>query len=181
MLNLGQVRLLAAEVDENYPADVRMIRIIRERTEHHLDRRPLLTTAAFVVRDRDYAVDVRILLPIVQSELSHHGNLLRFMAGAHAGRHDQHIVSCTHAPIGPAKSEKGCALIFGDVNGRRYVEILRQIANDRNIVRHVIVRNHLAFTNAERGSNRLAKLQNELAARNRSGGEAMAGRDWRFN
>src|SRR6266446_5201433 len=101
-----------------------MVSVVGKRSQHHVNRRTILTTATFVVRDRNYAVNIRIFLPAVQSKLSDHGDLLGFMTGAHAGRHDQYVVSRAHAPIRPAKAEKCSALVFRDVVGRGDVKVL---------------------------------------------------------
>ena len=46
------------------------------------------------------------------------------------------------------------------------MQIFRKLADDRNIVSHVIVRDLFALPDAERSSDRLSKLQYELACGN---------------
>ena len=78
--------------------------------------------------------------------------------------------------LGPAKTGERRALIYSKVIWRRRVEILGQIANYRNVVRHVVARNPVATFNPLGGADRLAVLQHIVARRNRARREAMSGR-----
>ena len=126
------------------------------------------------MRDRHHTIDIGVVFALKQRILGDHRNLLRFGARAHARRYYQDVVARAHAAIGASKATKGHAFIRRYVNGRRRVEVLRQIAHNRYGVRHVSVRDRIAFANPERCANRLAILQHELARGNCSRSETMA-------
>jgi len=95
---------------------------------------------------------------------------------AHTRRHDQNVVACADAPVGTSVTAESGALVDREVIRWCGVQILRKLANDRNIVRHIVVRDLIAALDAERGPDRLAKLSDELSPRDISRGEAMSGR-----
>src|SRR6185369_4405508 len=100
--------------------------------------------------------------------------LRRFMTGAHACRHDEYVVARSDSSIRTPVAHKRAALIERKIIRQRGMQIFRKLAHDRNIVGHVVVRDLFALTDAERGSDRLSKLQHKLASRNVSRSEAMA-------
>ena len=57
------------------------------------------------------------------------------------------------------------------------MQVFRQFANDRHLVRHVVVRDLFASTDAERRSDRLSKLQHKLARANVARGKTMTRRN----
>src|ERR1044072_6642231 len=95
-----------------------MVWVVPQRTQHHVDRRTILAAAAFVMWNRDDAVDVRKLVAVVKCELRDRRNLLRFVAGAHARRHDQQEVARAGASVGAPGAPERRALLLGNVNGR---------------------------------------------------------------
>src|ERR1043166_7474768 len=114
-----------------------MVRVVREGAQHHIDRGSFLATATLVVRNRHYPVDVCILVAVVERELRDRGNLLRFMARAHAPRHDQNAVTRAGAALATAMAHESAARGFGYVFGRRRVQTLGQISYDGHVVGHV--------------------------------------------
>src|SRR5437763_11034458 len=56
------------------------------------------------------------------------------------------------------------------------MQVLRQIANDRDVVRHVVVRDPIAAFDSKRSSDWLAVLQDEFARGNRARCKAMTRR-----
>src|SRR5262245_1205103 len=125
--------------------------------------------------NRNYAIDVFVLLPIVKRELSNGGNLLCLMTRAHAGGHDQDKVACANATIFPFEAHKGRALIFGKVIWRWGMQRLGQIAHDRYIVGHIVMSDLLTGPNPERRTDWLTELQNKGSLRDIASGKAMAG------
>src|SRR4030095_8261361 len=121
------------------------------------------------------AIDVRKLFFLIKSELSDHRDLLSFMAGAHAGRHDQDEVARSHAAIRPAKSHERGALVLGSVDRRRRMKLFLEVAHHRNIIRHVVVRNVFAFPDTQGSANRLPVLSDEFTGGNVAGRETMSG------
>src|SRR6185369_10134061 len=154
-----------------------MISVVRKRAQHHVNRRTLLTATTFVMRNGYNTIDVWILLSIVKSELRNRGDLLRFVTGAHARRHDQHVVACSDAAVRSPVTHKRCALADREIVGRSSVQIFRKLAHDRNIVSHVVVRNLFALPDSERGSDWLTKLKHKLARGNVPRRKTMTRRD----
>src|SRR6476646_2576823 len=96
-----------------------MISVVGKRTQHHVKRGSILTTATFVVRNRHHPINVWILLTVVEQELRHHRDLLSFMAGTHTRRHDQHIIASANPAVRTAKTLESCTFCGGNVIGWR--------------------------------------------------------------
>ena len=146
-----------------------------------VDIRSVGTAAAFVVRNRHDAIDVGKFIAIVEAEFGDRGNLLRLVAGTHAGGHDENEVSCSNAAIGTAESHEGWCFVRREVSRRRRVQIIRQRANQRDFVGHVRVGNHFSFRDSERCSDGLAILSDEFAGGNGGQRETIADADIRRN
>src|ERR1044072_6555053 len=153
-----------------------MVCVVRERAQHHVDGRAVLTAAAFVVRNGDNAVYIREALALVIQKLCHQSYLLRLMACAHRGWDNENEVTRADAPIGAAEAFEGRALRLGEIVGSRVGEILGQVANDGYFVRNVRVRDVIALADAEARADGVAVLEDELAGGDVACGETMAGR-----
>src|SRR5215208_5320355 len=103
------------------------------------------------------------------------------MPRAHTRRHDEHVVSRAHTTISTAVTHERSALSFGKIIRRRRVEGLRQISDDRHVVRHVRVRDLLTAAYAQGGPDWLAKLSYKLAFRDVERGKTMTRRDCAAN
>src|SRR2546423_4859475 len=103
------------------------------------------------------------------------------MTRAHARRHNQHIVSRAGSSIFTAETHERRTLGFGNVVRWRCVKTLRQIPDQRNIVRHVRVGDLLAAAYSARSSDWLTKLSYKLALRYVASGKAMARRHFITN
>ena len=119
LFDISEVGLLATQIHQDDAADIRMIGVIRQRPQHHVEIRAVLAAAAFVVRDGDNAVHIGVAFAFVEHELGHHRNLLRFVAGTHTGRDNQDEVARAGATVCAAEALKGRALGFSKVIGRR--------------------------------------------------------------
>ncbi len=128
------------------------------------------------MRNRNHAIDVRILVTVVKRKLRYRRNLLRFVTRAHARRNDQHKISCAYATITTAKTHERLARRFGNVVGRRCVQRIGQVSHERHVVRHVRVSDLLAAKYSQRRPDWLAKLSHKLACRNVARGKAMSRR-----
>ena len=96
--------------------------------------------------NRYYAFDIGILFAIVQRVFGDCRNLLRFGAGTHARGYYQKVVARAHAAIRAAKAVKSCSFLIRHIVGRGRVQVLGQVAYNRNIIRHIRVGDQIAFT-----------------------------------
>src|SRR5262245_29336306 len=107
------------------------------------------------MRNGHDAIDIRIFLATVKGVLGNERDLLRLMAGAHAGRNYQHKVACSGATVRTAEPLEGGPLVQGDVLRRSGEQLWIKIAHDRHFVSHALVSDLLTFLNTERGAYRL--------------------------
>src|ERR1043165_1753147 len=140
-----------------------MVRVIRKRTQHNVDRRTFLTTATFVVRNRNNAIDVWILVAIVEREFRDGRDLHRLVTGAHTRRHDQDVVACCDASVRTSITHERPAFVDWKIIGRSSVQVFRQFAHDGNVVSHVVMGDLFALLDSERCSDWLTKLKYKLA------------------
>src|SRR5262245_7231561 len=117
------------------------------------------------MRNGDYTVDIWVLLTIEEREFSDGRNLLCFMTGAHAGGDNQNKVGGAIPVILSSEAHKGRTLIYQNVIGRRRMQGLRQIANDRHLVGHIVVSNLLTWPNPQGSPDWLTELQDKSSFR----------------
>src|SRR6185503_15381652 len=139
-----------------------MIGVIRKGSQHYINRRTVLTAAAFVMRNGDNPIDVRILHSIVEHELSNRRNLQSLVTGAHTCRHDQNVVACANTPVRSSITHERCALAEREVIGRSSVQIFGKFAHDWNFISHIVVRDLFSALDTKRSSDWLAKLQYKI-------------------
>src|SRR5207253_8525564 len=97
--------------------------------------------AAFVVWNSHHTIDVGVLFAVIESVFCDNRDLLRFVAGAHTGRYNQDKVTSSDATVGTAEPLEARAFVVGNVIGRWCIQVNRQIANDWNLIRHVLLGN----------------------------------------
>src|SRR5262245_12544651 len=89
------------------------------------------------MRNRAHTIDVGKALPAVKTELRHHGNLQRLVAGTHAGRNNKDVVASAHTAIATLEPHEGRALGFRDVSSCRSAKIRGYIAHYRHFITHI--------------------------------------------
>ena len=105
-----------------------------------------------------YTINVGVFFAIVKRVLSDCRNLLRLSARAHARRYYQNVVARADATIGATKASKGCPFVTGEVIRRGRMQMLRQVAYNRHVIRHIRVGNQIAFTHPQRRADGLERL-----------------------
>ena len=176
-LDERHVGLLTTEVEEHDAADIRVVRVVRERAEQHRDVGAIGTTTSLVVRNRYDAIHVRKSLAIEQRVLGDDRDLGRLVARTHARRHDQQEVAGADTTIRAAKARECRAFRLGDVIRCLVVKVGWQIPHERHGVVHVVGRDRRTPSDAARRAYGLAVLQDGLPLGNIAERDAMASVD----
>ena len=95
------------------------------------------------------------------------------MTGTHARWDNQNVIARSDSPVGPSITHERRSFIEWKIIRRSRVQVFRKFAHDRNVIRHVIVRDLFALPDSERSADWLSKLQYKLARMNISGGKPM--------